>query len=134
MRGRPEQYKTYQILAPVQTHFRPASCEEVGCRGYVNGWVTRVLPGTPEYAQVIGLKGRYRFTGPVGQKDGTAVFTFEAGQPCFRRTQHRLPLEREPIYRVTSAGRTLIEHRDANGWVDDFATHQQTIADAIGRG
>lgn len=128
-------YKTYEILAPLPTHFRAATCQEIECAGYVNGWRTTVLPGTPEHAQVLALKGRYSFTGPVRNEDGTDTFTFPAGQQCFRRSQHRVPLEREPLYVVRDerAAAPVRRHRAVN-WVDDFATHQQMIADRIKEG
>ncbi len=127
----PQHTKTYQIVAPLATHFRPASCREIECRGYMNGWKTTVLPGTPEHAQVLALRGRYAFTGPVRNEDGTDTFTFPAGQECFRRSQHRVPLEREPLYVVRTDGAVRRRERD---WVDDFATHQQALADHQRRG
>lgn len=128
-------FKTYEILAPLPTHFRPATCQEIECAGYVNGWKTTVLPGTPEHAQVLALKGRYSFTGPVRNADGTESFTFPAGQQCFHRSQHRVPLEREPLYVVRDerAAAPVRRHR-AVDWVDDFANHQQGIADRVKRG
>ena len=129
----PDATRTYQIIAPLPSHFRPATCEEVECAAWRNGWKTTVLPGTPEHAQVLALRGRYRFAGPVCNEDGTNTFLFEAGQPCFRRSQHRKSLEREPLYRVRDGLSAPISRRSAD-WVDDFATHQQTIADARRRG
>lgn len=122
----PHGFKTYEIIAPLATHFRPAGCEEVGCAAFTNGWKTRVLPGTPEHAQVLSLAGRYRFTGPERQDDGLDVFTFPAGQQCFRRSQHRVPLEREPIYLERNGAARQFRAED---WIDNFANHQQAIAD-----
>jgi hypothetical protein len=136
----PEHMKTYAISAPVSTHFRPASCEDAQCAGWTSGWVTRVLPGTAEHDLVLSLRGRYRFTGPVREADGLDAFTFAAGQPCFRASQHRVPLEREPLFVVRGGdhrgnprGITSVTRRAAD-WVDDFATHQQNIATAIEKG
>lgn len=30
--------KTYQILSPTMSHFRPATCAEAGCRLHLEGW------------------------------------------------------------------------------------------------
>ncbi len=134
-----EAFKTYEIIAPLSTHYRPATCNEAGCKAYENGWQTRVLPGTPEHAMVLGLKGRYVYTGPVRQEDGTDVFTFAPGQQCFRSGQHRVSVEREPFYVVRGGDvrgnpRGDRVSRTAEAWVDDFATHQDKIATARERG
>lgn len=129
----PDATRTYQIIAPLPSHFRPATCAEVECKAWANGWKTTVLPGTPEHSQVLALRGKYAFTGPVRNADGTDTFTFAAGQQCFRRSQHRKSLEREPFYRVKD-GRAAPTARRADDWVDDFAGHQQMIADARTRG
>lgn len=128
-------YKTYEIMSPLPTHFRPATCREIECAGYVNGWKTTVLPGTPEHAQVLALKGRYSFTGPVRNADGTETFDFSAGQQCFRRSQHRIPVGREPLYVVRDKhADTRVRQYRTEDWVDDFANHQQGIADRVKRG
>ncbi len=134
-----EAFKTYEIIAPLSTHYRPASCLEVGCRAYENGWQTRLLPGTPEHSMVLSLKGKYVYTGPVRQEDGTDVFTFAPGQPCFRTAQHRVSVEREPFYVVRGGDargnpRGERASRTARDWVDDFAEHQDKIASARERG
>ena len=149
----PDQTRTYQIVAPLPTHFRPATCEEVDCAAWRNGWITTVLPGTPEHAQVLALRGRYSmikgrrqlndptnpdsgwFVDPThaANEDGTVSFQFTAGQPCFRRAQHRKSLQREPFYRVRDGISAPISRRSRD-WVNDFATHQQTIADVRRRG
>lgn len=136
----PQAFKTYEIVAPLTSHFRPATCEEVECRAYANGWKTTVLPGQPEHAQVLALAGRYRWTGPENNANGTVTFTFPPGQRCFRQAQHRVPLEREPLYVVRGGDargnplRTPAVQRRADDWVDDFANHQQAIADRVERG
>lgn len=134
-----EAFKTYEIIAPLSTHFRPASCLEANCRSYENGWQTRVLPGTPEHAMVLSLKGKYVYTGPVRQEDGTDLFTFAPGQPCFRQSQHRVRIEREPFYVVRGGdgrGNPRGERRShtPENWVNDFAEHQDKIATARERG
>lgn len=131
--------KTYQLIAPLSTHFRAAACAEVECAGWREGWRTVVDVATDlgkRQAKYIRDKaGRaYRFT-----KAGTLVtFVFPAGQRCF--TEHRVPLEREPLYiakegdwRGNPRGTAPRQHT-ASSWVDDFATHQDKLAEAHNRG
>lgn len=134
----PESYKTYQIVAPLRTHFRPASCEEAQCQGWANGWKTTVLPDSPQANYIRSRSGR-RFIEQRNQ-DGTVSFVFSPGQMCFRASEHRVPLEREPFYVVRGGdfrgnprGIPNVRHK-AGDWVDDFANHQQSIHDALQRG
>jgi hypothetical protein len=149
----PDATRTYQIIAPLPSHFRPATCAEVECKAWASGWITTVLPGTPEHGQVMALRGKYSmiagrrelkspgdpgsgwFVNPLhaANEDGTVSFEFAAGQQCFRRSQHRKSLEREPFYRVKD-GMSAPTARRADDWVSDFAEHQQMIADARTRG
>ena len=133
-------YTTYQIAAPLSTHWRPATCAEVGCGAYRHGWRTPVDPTTDKGAAqayyIRSVSGR-RF---VEDRDesGRLVFTFEPGQQCF--TQHQQPLEREPIYlrrggdwRGNPTGEQLV-HRRPEHWVEDFTEHQQRLVDRINQG
>lgn len=133
-----QHFKTYQIVAPVPTHFRKATCEEVQCGGWARGWVTKVLPDSPQANYIRRSSGR-RFT-ETKNEDGTVSFAFPAGQMCFQAANHRKSLEREPLYVVRGGdargnpmGIPSIQRR-ASEWVSDFAEHQQQIADQIERG
>lgn len=131
--------KTYQLIAPIETHFRAAACSEVECDGYRRGWKTVADVSTDlgqRQAKYIRDKAGRSFTltkvGPL------VTFTFPAGQRCF--AEHRVPLEREPIYiakqgdwRGNPRGVAPTLH-NARSWVDDFATHQDQLATAINRG
>lgn len=130
-------YQTYQILAPVSTHFRPATCAEVDCPDYLNGWRVRLEALTPEVAQTARTTGRrYR---ELHVQEGETWLVFEAGQPCFRASTHRKSLEREPMWRVKggdwrrSLG-VIRWHATAEAWRDDFGEHQERIADKINEG
>lgn len=135
-----EQYKTYQLLAPVPTHFRPGTCEQADCHAYRYGWVTRVDESTElgqRQAHYIRRQSGRSFT--EEREAGLAVFRFPAGQPCFRR--HQISLEREPLYLVKDGdfrgnprGTAPRRHVRAADWQEDFAEHQQNIASAIEKG
>jgi hypothetical protein len=38
MQGHPMMYQSYQVLAPHETHWRPATCVEAECAAYTYGW------------------------------------------------------------------------------------------------
>ena len=88
----------WQISRPRDTHWRAASCAEVGCSKYTMGWET-VLPANDipnlEYIRRSGMSFRE-------ESDGAVVrFRFEPGQECFacQAEAHRTPLEMDPIFK-----------------------------------
>lgn len=133
--------KTYAIAAPVETHFRPATCGEVDCAAHRSGWKTTVDVGTDlgrGQAHYIRTESGRRFT--EESLTGTLVtFYFEAGQRCF--AQHQVRLDRPEIFLVRDGdwrgnprGTETRIHATGEDWVDDFATHQERVADQIRRG
>ena len=86
----------WRATRPKETHWREASCREVGCGQYLNGWQT-VLP-----ANDIANVGYIRRSG-LGFREGgqgqLVRFIFEPGQECFkgRAGGHRMPVERDPL-------------------------------------
>ncbi len=137
--GPVEAYKTYAIKAPIPTHWRAASCAEVECSHYANGWRT-IVPATSDHADLIrsGRTGRAFTEKPAGA--GLTEFVFPAGQACFRASQHKVPLERPPLYIVRGGdwrGNPTGQHRThqrPEHWVEDFGEHQQGLADRRARG
>lgn len=137
---RPEQMKTYAIIRQDGVHMRPATCAEIECPQWVNGWITRVPRGTDLEAYIVsGAHGRrcYEVT-PI--ESAERQFMFAIGQSCFRESTHRVPIEREPFFVVRDGDwrgnprGTAAINRRPDDWVDDFANHQQRIADARDRG
>lgn len=130
-------YKTYQIAAPLGSHFRPATCAEIDCPDYLNGWRVRVENLTPDLLHAARTSGRRYREVPVAA--GETWLSFEAGQPCFRAGEHRKRLERPELFIVRGGDwRQQVgearRHTRAEDWVDDFANHQSRIADVQGRG
>lgn len=137
----PNAKKTYSVLAPKSTHFRKASCAEVECAGMEHGWVSlideRTELGQRQAAYIRAHSGR-KFT-EERDEQGRTMFTFEAGQACF--TEHQVSLGRPELYIVRDGdlrglpkGGSVQKHVNGEDWADDFATHQQKIADAIQEG
>ncbi|HEV8653261.1 MAG TPA: hypothetical protein VG276_28680 [Actinomycetes bacterium] len=132
--------KTYQVVAPLASHWRPASCAEVDCPHFLSGWRT-VLDTASQGELVKAVMESGRKPSAVLREGSTITFVFEPGTPCFKASQHRVPLEREPLYLVRGGdwrgnprGTPLRRHVRPDDWVDDFATHQQDLADRLERG
>lgn len=129
-------YKSYRILAPAPTHFRPATCAEVDCPPYLHGWRTRVEGLPPELVHTARTSGR-RYT-EMHVAEGETWLIFEAGQPCFKASEHRVRIDRPEIYIVADGDRRASmnhrRHANAADWVEDFGENQQRLADQAERG
>lgn len=135
----PTSYKTYQILAPTATHWRPATCAEVDCAAYLHGWSTTVDESTE-----LGAKQAHHIRRESGRGftedrtyGGLTTFFFEPGQRCFRASEHKAQVRPEHYLIRPGDWRDLGEPRrlgSAQSWVDDFGEHQQRVADEIQRG
>lgn len=113
----------YVIDRPLPTHWRAATCEEVRCPDYTNGWQT-IVPATGEQADYIRHRSM-RYFKEEPQPGGLAAFSFPAGQRCFRSWQHKLPHEGQaPLFleRGRGAPSTPIEWER---WTDDFNEHME---------
>lgn len=139
----PHAYKTYQVTAPPDTHFRPATCEEVGCLAYQNGWRSvfdeRTEQGFAQAYYVRKQSGR-RFD-EDRNSNGMTVFDFHPGQTCFRSSYHRVRIDRPELYVVTGGdwrgNPRRVEpyvHRRAADWLEDFGEHQDALATRLARG
>jgi hypothetical protein len=132
-------YKTYQLSAPRGTHWRPSTCDEADCEFYVNGWSTAIDESTElgkGQAYYIRNQSGRRFT--EDRHGSLTTFRFEAGQTCF--AEHEARLDRPELYIVRGGDwrgnptGEVRQHTRASDWVDDFADHQQTLADRINQG
>lgn len=127
-------YQTFQIVAPVSTHWRDATCDEVDCPAQQRGWTTTVDENTPlgqKQAHYIRRESKRSFT-EEKRPDGLTSFKFSAGQTCFR--QHKARMEREEIF-VRRDGdwrgnptQSRRRYDRPDQWVSDFAEHQDEIA------
>lgn len=122
-------YKTYSIVAPLDSHWRPATCEEIGCLAHHNGFRTAV-----DEATVLGQRQaeyiRQRAARPFSEaREGhLTVFEFPPGTPCF--TQHQTRRSRPPLYIVRPGdwrGSGSARALRADQWVDDFRSHQERL-------
>lgn len=131
-----EMVKSYVIASPRDTHTRPATCDEVGCKAQTAGWQTFADESTrlgQRQAHYIRKVSGRRFT---EQRDefGRTVFTFPAGQQCF--ADHRVSIDRPEIFAVKGGDHrgnprgTLRVHDSPTDWVEDFAEHQDRLKQA----
>ena len=129
--------KTYEVLAPTRTHWRKATCAEVDCPHHLHGWATTVQAGSADEA-LIRRAGRHFTAQP--QPGGFLQFVFPAGQPCFKAHQHRVLLDRQEIFVVRGGDwrgnpRGIPTQRlEPAAWVDNFAAHQQRLANRLAAG
>lgn len=138
----PGAMQTYEIDAPLTTHWRTATCAEVECAAYLQGWTSDVPPDSAGEARIKQIYDAEIRSGKVTTSKTSEGFTryhFPAGTACFRRIWHKLPLERDAIFTVRSGdwrGTDGVIRTFKNGeeWVDSFANHQDRIKQLIDRG
>jgi hypothetical protein len=136
--GRVQDYKTYQILSPIPTHWVPASCADIDCPQYLKGWRVRVEGLPPEMVHTARTTGR-KFT-ELNISETENWLVFEAGQPCFRASQHKKLLDKQEIFvardgdfRGNPTG-NVRKHTRPEFWLEDFAEHQEQLARQIQQG
>jgi len=135
----PHAYKTYAMLSPITTHMRKATCEEVGCDQYRQGWRVHVQALPPDLLHAARTSGRRYREEHVAE--GQTYLVFEPGQPCFKAETHRAPIGRPPLFLVREGdhrgnprGTPTRLYDRPDQWVDDFATHQDNLADELRKG
>lgn len=122
----------YRIVAPRATHTRPGTCEEADCEAQRGGWVSAVDEATElgqRQAHYIRAQSGRSFTEERGP-DGLTRFTFTPGQDCF--AQHRIDLERDPVFVRHSTTRTSRRLAPAD-WQEDHATETDRLRTFIER-
>jgi hypothetical protein len=134
--------KTYAIEAP-PCNFRRATCIEVECSAMAGGWVTRVDESTElgqGQAHYIRAESGRLFT-EDRDPAGLTVFTFPAGQPCFRQASHRVPLDRPELWLVKEGdwrgnprGIPVYRHTRPEFWVEDLHEHTDELITLHERG
>lgn len=97
--------QTFTVDTPPATHWRPASCAEVDCGQYLNGWVTRLHQGDAHRIHLVRTSGRR--PARVYHEAAEIVFVFEAGTPCFQAHTHRVRLDRPELY-IVQRGRAFV--------------------------
>ncbi len=136
--GAPGQYRTFGVDLPdVPDVLQPASCEDVDCPAWANGWETRLPADSPLNDTVRGAGRPY-----TARTEGAElVYLFPAGTPCFQASQHRtrtghpgLFVVREGDWRGNPRGTPARVHARPDDWVEDLAGHTEAVRDRIEKG
>jgi hypothetical protein len=138
----PDAYKTYRVLAPLHSHWRQATCEEIDCEAFIHGWKTTVDESTELGQQQAYFIRHDKTRSATEHRDGgLTTFTYTAGQRCFAWMNHKTRVGRLDLFVVD--GGTYDEnpvgiprrmHTNGAFWAEDFAENQDNIASRIQRG
>lgn len=131
-------YRTFQILAPSSTHRRPATCAEVDCPQYLNGWRVRVDNLDAQMLHAAKTSGR-KFT-ELNVAEGENWLVFEAGQACFKAAHHSVPLDKQEIFiardgdfRGNPTGRVR-KHTRPEFWIEEMSENLDAVRTAQQQG
>lgn len=137
-------YQTFSISAPSATHWRRATCDEVECWAYRNGFTLAIDERTQQgqgQAYYIRKQSGRRFRETRDER-GLTIFNFEAGQSCFNADSHRTRIDRPEIlvvrpgdWRGNPDGPSAVRrHTRPEHWVEEFAEHQDMLSRLVQRG
>lgn len=138
----------YSIRA--SNDYVPATCEEVSCQNYLNGWQSVIDESTDlgqrqaHYIRTLSGRGFREITGAMLNEmlrhkaeakgedwtpvaDTMTVFTFEPGQRCFQSDSHMKPQAYNPLYLVGGREGLIRRHSSGDSWADDLRTHQEQV-------
>lgn len=133
-------YKTYRIAAPVSTHYRIATCAEIECKAYMEGWTYKKSDLERENLLYIVTHAGKRFREMQLADDPEMYLVFEPGQVCFQARTHRISLERPQFFFAGRGDFRSFSHRRAtqfdrgDQWAESFAHHQDIINRVVEEG
>lgn len=129
-------YQTFQVASPLETHYRQASCAEVDCDQYLNGWRLRIDGLPPDLLHIAKNSGRQYTMERISETETWLVYP--AGQTCFK-APHRTSLERPEFYRIGRGDYRSYSVHSARSvsteeWLDRFRTNQDNLLEILKRG
>lgn len=138
----PKAFRSFMISrprAPRLDFWRKATCEEYDCEHWRDGWRTSIDISTDlgkEQARYIERGSRREFT--KQQVGSLVVYTFTAGQMCFRAADHKVPNMRPSLFlhRIGDHRPAGEVRRHANGrdWVEDMQTDLDRVRNSKKQG
>lgn len=133
--GNPRRFKTHAIRAPLATHFRIASCAEIECTAYREGW--NYHKQTMSDIQLYTVTHSGRRWREMNIAPGFTYIIFEPGQRCFET--HRVSVGRPEFFFIGRGDSRVFQTNKAtqykpNDFVDEWANHLDKIAKRIMRG
>ncbi len=114
----------HRIAMPLDTHWRSATCEEIGCRPYLNGFTTTTLrgPAGDRDAHQIRATRRGQYV-ETPTKTGGHKFVFPPGTICFESSIHRVKLDRPELFLVGQPnGPVTRRYTSAESFMDGLHT------------
>lgn len=149
----PHMMQTYATAAPPATHWRPASCEEIACVHWREGWATVVDERTDlGLGQAAYIRSEFHDSAKPGRPaagerwytesrtpEGLTAFLFGPGQRCFAASEHRVPLERPALFLVRRGDwrgnlGLIRRHRTGAEWVEDLHDTTDRLVELHERG
>jgi hypothetical protein len=135
-----DKYKTFNVAQPLDTHFRKATCAEVECDAFVNGWTYKKADLiTADLLYLVTHAGK-RYKEATLDDSSELYLVFEPGQMCFQAASHRINLERPQFFtsgrgdRRSFNPRRAYQYADGDEWVEAFAEHQEILNRVIEQG
>jgi hypothetical protein len=112
----------HSYLAPTATHWRRATCEEVDCAAWREGYVAdldeRADPGLGQAQWLRAHRGRYPHT-EEPLPEGLTRFRFPPGHACLHAAAHRVRADRPGLF-VVARGDARPTQLTAEQWRDDL--------------
>lgn len=128
----PQGDQHFRVARPILTHWRTATCEEYGCKHYLMGWRTVLNISDPKMRDAADWIRHRSGLSFAEKREGEMLiaFKFPPGQRCFasRTVPHRVPLDRQEIYRHEQRGVVRLHERP-----QDWQEHWNEEADKFNR-
>lgn len=133
--------KTYSVAAPKDTHWTKVGCAEFRCSAYAEGWTTTIDESTEQgKAQAYYIRNNSGRKYHEHRRANMTKFSFEAGQECFRRAEHKVRIDRPELYVVRDGDwrgnptGNIRKHTNPADWIDDFNNNQDKLITLHERG
>ncbi|MEU4804310.1 hypothetical protein [Actinosynnema sp. NPDC023587] len=130
---------TFATAAPLgpTRHWRKASCREVDCKHWREGWISAFDESDPDQhakAQYVRNFSGRRFT-ETRDEQGRTIFRFHTEQMCFHADSHVIRDEDVPPLYVARGGdwrqdtsARVTVHSGPDPWLDHMQTNLERVA------
>lgn len=128
-------YKTYNIATPIETHWAAATCAQIDCEQWREGWAVMIQGLDEKDLHAMRTSGRHFQVFEVSATE--TWWVFEPGQQCFAAGAHVRRLERPEVFATRSGdwrgdpSRRGLQVLGMQSWVDDCGENQANLADWI---
>lgn len=129
--------QTFSVSTDSARHWRRATCAQVNCRHWREGWLSAFDESAPDQhglAQYVRNFSGRRFT-ERRDDQGRTVFRFHPGQVCFNADQHRVRDEDVPELYLARAGDwrgnpdgKVTRHSGVDPWLDHMQANLERVA------